>query len=307
MVFLLLLFLILAILLGGGYYAYRIAFYSPKKGRDIIHSPRGSQYDAYREEMSRIFNQLSERPCEFVTVLSQEGLRLSGRYYHVRDGAPLDIGFHGYRGTAIRDFCGGTEISFAAGHHVLLVDQRAHGASEGDTITFGVEERRDCLDWVRYACARFGADRPILLYGVSMGAATVLMAAGLELPANVRGIIADSPYSTPEAIIRKVCRDLHLPDRVCYPILARSAARFGRFRLSDGSAVEAVRHAKVPILLIHGEDDRFVPCEMSREILDACASDAARHTFPGAGHGLSYVTDPERYTHLVLQFFEQVL
>ena len=290
------------------YPLYRFAFHAPNRTQNNIYNiPRSKQYRCGRDGMRRMIANLAERPCEQVFLTSHDGLRLAGHYYPGRDGAPLDIGFHGYRGTAIRDFCGGTEISFAAGHHVLLVDQRAHGASEGDTITFGVEERRDCLDWVRYACARFGADRPILLYGVSMGAATVLMAAGLELPANVRGIIADSPYSTPEAIIRKVCRDLHLPDRVCYPILARSAARFGRFRLSDGSAVEAVRHAKVPILLIHGEDDRFVPCEMSREILDACASDAARHTFPGAGHGLSYVTDPERYTHLVLQFFEQVL
>ena len=108
--------------------------------------------------------------------------------------------------------------------------------------------------------------------------------------------------------MRKVCRvDMHLPPALVLPFIRLGARLFGHFDIRESDAVRAVKNTGVPILLLHGEDDRFVPCEMSREILDACASNAARHTFPGAGHGLSYVTDPERYTHLVLQFFEQVL
>ncbi len=216
-VFLFLLCAIAAILLMGGYYTYRIAFYSPKKGRDKISTLASHKYGPYRKEINRLFCQLSDRPYEEVSIVSFDGLTLFGRYYHVKDGAPLDIGFHGYRSSALTDFAGGSELSFSMGHNLLLVDERAHGRSEGRTITFGIQERWDADSWVRYAVERFGADTEIILYGISMGAATVLMAAGLDLPENVKGIIADCPYSSPRDIIRKVAKDMHMPDRLSWP------------------------------------------------------------------------------------------
>ena len=180
--FLFLLCAVAAILLMGGYYTYRIAFYSPKKGRDKISTFASHKYDPYRKEINRLFCQLSDRPYEEVSIVSFDGLSLFGRYYHVKDGAPLDIGFHGYRSSALTDFAGGSELSFSMGHNLLLVDERAHGRSEGRTITFGIQERWDADSWVRYAVERFGADTEIILYGISMGAATVLMASALGLP-----------------------------------------------------------------------------------------------------------------------------
>lgn len=100
-VFLFLLCAIAAILLMGGYYTYRIAFYSPKKGRDKISTFASHKYDPYRKEINRLFCQLSDRPYEEVSIESFDGLTLFGRYYHVKDGAPLDIGFHGYRSSAL--------------------------------------------------------------------------------------------------------------------------------------------------------------------------------------------------------------
>ena len=144
MVLLVLLCLVAAVLLGGAYYAYRIAFFSPKNDRDRIPSTSGHQYDPYREEMARIYHQLNDRPCEFVTITSHDGLKLSGRYYHVKDGAPLDIGFHGYRSSCLTDFSGGSELSFQLGHNVLLVDQRAHGKSEGRTMPSASRSGRTC-------------------------------------------------------------------------------------------------------------------------------------------------------------------
>ena len=99
---------LVVVILAGSYYAYRIAFYSPQKNRDQVVRPSDPQYDPYREEMRRIFHQLNDRPCEFVTIPSHDGLKLSGRYYHVKNGAPLDIGFHGYRSHPITDFSGGS-------------------------------------------------------------------------------------------------------------------------------------------------------------------------------------------------------
>ena len=305
---LLLLCVILAILLGGGYYAYRIAFYSPLKNRDQVPSPHDPQYDPYRPEIKRIYHQLKERSYETVTVQSYDGLTLSGRYYHVQDGAPLDLCFHGYRSHPLTDFSGGSELSFQLQHNLLLVDQRAHGTSEGRTITFGIQERLDVLSWVYYARSRFGSECRILLYGVSMGAATVLMASELELPENVKGIVADCPYASPMDIILDVAKkkDMPIPHWLIKPFVILGAKIFGGFDIRETDAIRAVERASIPILIIHGEDDRYVPCEMS-DIAAHNPQYITRHTFPGAAHGISYLVDKARYQKIVTEFVNQVL
>lgn len=306
MVLLVLLCLVAAILLGGAYYAYRIAFFSPKNDRDRIPSTSGHQYDPYREEMARIYHQLNDRPCEFVTITSHDGLKLSGRYYHIKDGAPLDIGFHGYRSSCLTDFSSGSELSFQLEHNVLLVDQRAHGKSEGRTIAFGIQERQDLLKWVEYAVNRFGDDVKIILYGVSMGGATVLLASELDLPKNVKGIIADCPYSAPIDIILHVGKKMSLPSWLIRPFAILGAKIFGGFDLTETDAKQAVEHATVPILIIHGEADGFVPHEMS-DIVEQNPTLVTRHTFPSADHGISYLVDTPRYRKIVAEFMEKVL
>ena len=292
---------------GAAAVTYGITFYSPYKPQNNPHMlPPGKQYKAESERMHALISDLEAIPCETVSITSHDGLKLCGRYYHKNDGAPIAIGFHGYRGTAIRDFSGGSRISFARGYNLLIVDERACGASQGHTIGFGIKERFDCLAWIDYVNKRFG-EVPILLYGVSMGAATVLMASGLDLPTNVKGIIADSPYSEAPAIIKKVCRDLHVSPKIAYPFLNLGARIFGNLRLNDASAAEAVRYARVPILIIHGEDDRFVPCEMSRVIAEANPAMVTRHTFPKAAHGISYIADTPRYESLIHAFFDQMV
>lgn len=284
-------------------YIYCVAFYAPKKKRSTADAPlQGEQYEAVAEHIFRISHIMERIPCEDVRIDSFDGCRLHGRYYHVRDGAPLEILFHGYRSCAFRDCSGGHALSRKMGFNALVVDQRAHGDSDGVTITFGIKEHRDCLRWIEYSNQRFGTDTPIILSGLSMGAATVLMATGLELPENIACVLADSPYSTPSAIIEKVCQDQHYPVVLCRPLIHLSAWLFGGFRLNSCTAKEAVQSAKVPILLIHGEDDRLVPCSMSSEIASCCASSATVQTFPYAGHGLSYMIDPVRYERVVYEF-----
>lgn len=308
MVWILLLLIFAAVLLGGAYYAYRIAFYSPKANRDRVPSPKEAQYDPYREEMKRIYHQLNDRPCEFVSILSHDGLTLSGRYYHVKDGAPLDLCFHGYRSHPMTDFSGGSELSFLMEHNVLLVDQRAHGRSEGRTISFGIQERRDLLNWVEYAVERFGSDIEILLYGVSMGGATVLMASELDLPKNVKGIIADCPFASPIDIILDVGKktEVPFPPRVIRRFTIWGAKIFGGFDLTETDAGRALARAQVPVLILHGEDDRYVPCEMS-DLVSINPDFIERHTFPGAAHGISYLTDTPRYHAIVKEFVQRVL
>ena len=298
---------VLALILMIAWYIYREAFYSPRNKRSTIDDPLyGPQYDAVADHIYRIGHIMEKYPCEGITIHGIDGCALYGRYYHVRDGAPLEILFHGYRSCAFRDCSGGHALARKMGFNALVVDQRANGNSDGTTITFGIKEHRDCQCWIEYANKRFGTETPIILSGLSMGAATVLMATGLNLPSNVACVIADSPYSSPSEIIEKVCEDLHYPVALCRPFIHLSAMLFGHFRLNSCTAKGAVRYAKVPILLIHGEDDRLVPCSMSKEIAKCSVSPVTIETFPDAGHGLSYITDPIRYEQIVGKFLLEI-
>ena len=289
----------------GGIYLY--AFYSPRGRQNddrYITVPMKSR-EMY-ERSIRMIDRMNERPYEPVSITSYDGLRLSGRYYRTREGAPLAILCHGYRGTPSRDFCGGADVCFSLGLNVLLIEERAHCSSGGHTVTFGVKERYDVLSWTRYAAERFGDNVKILLAGISMGGGTMLMASELGLPENVRGILADCPFTSPAEIIRSFGEKEGLPMKAAYPLAALSAWIWGGFSLTGADALEAVKRAKVPILLIHGEADGLVPCEMSRAIAEANPRLIERHTFPGADHGLSYLEDTERYTRLVTDFCARI-
>lgn len=297
----------IAVILMISLYTYRTAFYAPRNKRSTIDEPlTGAQYDAVSEHIYRISHIMDKFPYESICITSFDGCKLNGRYYHISDDAPLEILFHGYRSCALRDCSGGHALSRKMGFNALVVDQRAHGESGGQTITFGIKEHRDCLCWIQYCNHRFGTKNPIILSGLSMGAATVLMAANCTLPDNVASIIADSPYSAPSEIIEKVCADMHYPVTLCRPFIHLGALIFGRFRLNALTAKQAVQHANLPILLIHGEEDRLVPCAMSYDIARHCASRAHVETFPGAGHGLSYLIDPIRYERIIYDFLRSI-
>ena len=289
----------------GAWGCCQYAFASPRGRQNDDHAlPPFDQLAPYRDKAHALIRRLNKLPWERVYITSYDGLRLAGRYYHTADGAPLDICFHGYRGTPSRDFSGGAQMLLSMGHNVLLAEQRAQCGSQGRYITMGVKERYDCLDWIRWGLDRFGPEVSIVLYGISMGASTVLMASGMDLPPNVKGVAADCPFTSPSAIVRSVLQSMHAS--ALYPLLALGTRLFGGFSLKGADAAEAVGHARVPILLIHGEDDRFVPCGMSRAI--AAANPAAElHVFPGAGHGISFLTDEERYKTLLERFSRRVL
>ena len=292
--------------LTASWNCYRICFYSPPKGRGTPYDPlQGPQYEAVQDTLFQVIRIMEQYPYEDVGITAVDGIPLRGRYYHFREGAPLMILCHGYRGAALRDCCGGHAIARELGFNALVIHQRAHGESGGQTITFGIRERWDVHSWIHWAGQRFGTHTPLVLYGLSMGAATVLMGCELGYPANVACIIADSPYSAPAEIIRKVCRDARYPGLI-YPFIDTGARIFGRFRLDECTAEEAVARAEVPILLIHGEDDRLVPCEMSRRMASRNPGRVRLCTVPGAGHGLSVLTDPQLCEKAVLDFLSSI-
>ena len=286
----------LLIIIGGSLFGYFRAFYSPTK-REVMSGqlPDSEQYKSAKEHIKELITYASSLKYEETIIKAYDGTSLYGRYYRTRDDAPLQILFHGYKGSPMRDFCGGLLLALKSGFNVILVDQRAHGKSGGHSICFGVKERYDVLSWVKYANERFG-NIPIILTGISMGGATVLMASELNLPRNVVGIIADCPYSSPSEIIRKFCKDMKMPPSIVYPFAYLGALLFARCALNKSSAYRAVQNTTLPILIMHGEDDSFVPCYMSEKIYKACKSEYKfLYTFKGADHGLSYMSDNEKY------------
>ena len=140
-----------------------------------------------------------------------------------------------------------------------------------------------------------------------MGAATILMTANMELPEQVRGLVADCPYSAPGDILRSVMISLKLPERFFYVLTKWSARIFGRFDLEEITAKDAVTESRIPILFIHGDDDRLVPCCMSQECYEACTSEKKMLLVKGAGHGLSFCVDEEGYEKEVIKFLKYVL
>ena len=299
-----------ALILAVSYICFVMTFKNSSRDRDNPHADvKLKAYAKFKPQTTALINEIAATDFEAVSTVSHDGLKLYGRYYHFVDGAPLEIQIHGYKGHAYRDFCGGARDAMARGHNLLLVDQRAHGKSEGSVISFGIKERYDCHAWINYAISRFGEGVKIFLLGMSMGAATVLMASELPLPGNVVGIMADCPYSSPGEIIRKVIKeDLRLPVSILYPFVRLGGRLYGGFDLEEAAAETAVRNSKIPTLILHGECDSFVPCSMSERIFANCTMPIRRRvTFPEADHGLSYLTDKDYYLSNVDEFMAAAL
>lgn len=290
----------------AAYICFRMGFYAPDRKplpEGHIEIPVGEIYEPYREFMENCVRQARAMPHEDVQITSFDGLKLVGKYYEFAPGAPMEIMFHGYRGCAERDMSGGVQRCFRVGRSALVVEQRCSRGSDGNVISFGINEHRDCLKWVEFAIEKFGPNVKIILTGISMGAATVLMAAGRELPENVIGVLADCGYSTPKAIIQKTVKEMGIPVWLGYPFVKLGARIFGHFDLEEYSPLEAVKQCKVPVIFYHGEADDFVPCRMSRELYEACASRKRLVTVPGAGHGLCYPVAKQRYLEELRDFF----
>ena len=288
------------------YLCYRKAFYVPARKVTDPNSydiPEGAVYEPFRELMIGYAKQIRGMSYEQFEIRSFDGLRLTAKYYEYAPGAPVELMFHGYRGNAERDLGGGIERCFKVGRSAFVVDQRCCGNSEGKTITFGIREHRDCLSWVDFAINHFGPDVKIILTGISMGASTVLMAAGKPLPKNVIGVLADCGFSSPKAIIKTVITQMGLPANPSYPFVKWGAKLFGGFDLEEYTPLDALKTCKLPVIFYHGETDDFVPCSMSREMHDAYQGKKALITIPNAGHGLSYPVDPQRYLQTLRDFF----
>ncbi len=254
---------------------------------------------------SELENVLNE-PFEEVSITSRDNLKLYGKFYKRCDGAPIIIMCHGYKGMS-SDFFLSRGKTKDLGLNALVIDQRCHGKSQGHSITFGIKEHLDVLDWINFICNRYG-DVPIFLMGVSMGAATVIMTAGKNLPRNVKGVIADCPYDSPAAEVKHVIKNLfRAPIWLLYPPVFLGGLMFGQCNLQSYSPIEAIKKSQVPILLIHGDKDNFVPFKMSENLAKQAPQTATLHLFHGANHAASQQVAPTEYFEFLNSFIKKQL
>ena len=305
-----LLMLVLGILLIS-YICFYLAFYVPKKKRmyntEDIPLPKGREYESYHDRFTEWVLQTRALPQRDVSVRSFDGLTLHGKYYEYAPGAVVELLFHGYRSSPEHGLCGAVQRCFALGRSALVVEQRACGRSEGTVITFGINEKRDCLTWLQFLLTEIDPTARVILSGVSMGAATVMMCADEELPPNVIAILADCGYTSPKEIIQKVLVDMKYPPRLVYPFIRLGARLYGHVDIEADSPLSAVKNSRLPIIFFHGEADTFVPCDMSRRLFEACPSYKHLQLVTGAAHGLAFPAAEEEYLQTMREFFQPIL
>ena len=294
------------IILLTSYICFRITFYVNRKkdlNKEEFDIPPGEVYEPYREQMISWMKEARSMNSVDYYIISFDNLKLHAKYYETKKGNPIEIMFHGYRGNAERDLCGGIQRAFALHHNVLLVDQRTSGESEGNVISFGVNESKDCLKWIDFVINKFGEDQKIILTGISMGAATVVITSGYDLPKNIVGILADCGYSNQKDIIKVCIKKMKLSPTIFYPFVKLGAKVFGHFNLEEVTPIEAIKKSKIPTIFFHGDADEFVPHYMSLEMYNEKKEHNKLITIKGADHGLGFLVDPSLYIKSMDEFF----
>lgn len=259
----------------------------------------------YEAKAAEASERLANKPSEEVSIMSHDGLRLVGHWIPREGAKRIIIAMHGWRSCWHRDFGTIADFLFHNECSVLFPEQRGQNKSDGEYMGFGMLERHDCLDWIQWVNKQVENKIPIYLVGISMGAATVLMAAGLNLPENVHGIIADCGFTSPQEIWQYVSeKNLHLPYKIQSVFVNDMCKKRIHMGANDYSAIDAMKRCRVPVLFIHGTEDHFVPVEMTYENYKACR--APKHLFivPGADHAMCYYEDKEGYENSVLQFWK---
>ncbi len=276
---------------------------NPKNRERIKGSSDNEEFMRHRQLCAARFRKAETKA---VTVTSADGTRLQGHWLPARNPKRIVIAMHGWRSDWMQDFGMVWEFFLRQGCSVLYAEQRGQNNSDGKYIGFGVLERHDCLEWTKWAVAQSGGTLPVYLAGVSMGATTVLMASDLALPEQVKGVIADCGFTSIQAIGNHVVKNnlhLHLPmtnrmmDSLCKKRLKVGAG--------EHTTMQSLKNTRLPVLLVHGQADSFVPVSMSYENYGCCRSSRELLVVPGADHGMSYYLEPKRYEDAVLRFWEK--
>lgn len=299
-----LLFALLILLFSGGA-VFHIA--CARRGR-LISKVIATGYEKIYDEFPSIkegCEKLRQKEKREVTINGHDGTPLTAYYIEGENKGRTIICVHGYHSDPVHDF-GGAVDKLLKQANLLLIDQRAHGKSGGKYITFGILESQDCKAWAQWLLEEKGEGHPVYFDGVSMGATSVLLASGLELPKNVKGIIADCGFSSPKDIFEDITTRVI---KVNPTLLLKSTdifcRGFAKFSLYENSTLKAMETNKLPILFAHGTADSLVPYAMTQKAFDACSAKKYLVLAKDAEHGMSYLIDYDSYSQAMEKLFEE--
>lgn len=260
--------------------------------------PQKKQYARYAEAVKSEYFEAAAKKFEGVFVKSYDGKKLYARFYRSDDSAPTVVLIHGYKSTGLRDLCFALNLLCKLSYNVLLIDLRGHGLSDGKTLSMGVKESRDIEKWTEFLKKR-GA-RKIILYGISMGAATALMSLKRV---KVDGVVADCPFDSPFSAFEYTAKK-HNASMFRVYMLGVAAAIIGGFSIKKASSAAAVAASDTPVLLISGKNDSVVSPSEKDKI--ACRAAHCSVAVFDAGHAVSFYSDPIRYAREVTQFLCEI-
>lgn len=304
--------LIAAAGVGESVYFYNRTMKRNNAKTDRTMKMSGTDWSKYYDLMKERKEFTMAKPHRDVYIKAFDGLTLHATYFPTLESAKGDsnrlvICFHGYTGEGLSNHMAIAKYYLNRGYALLLPDARAHGTSEGKYIGFGCLDRKDAMEWIKWSVDECGNDVEIMLYGTSMGGATVLMASGLELPSNVKGIVSDCGFTSPKEVFTHVLNHMyHLP---AFPVIDTANVinkRLAGYGMDECNARREVKKAKVPILFIHGSADTFVPCSMCGELYEACASPKKKLIIEDAAHAESYYKDMEAYEAALTEFTDEI-
>lgn len=296
------------------YIIYRQIFYNKPKLNVIDDTEcsmmfRGLTMPEIETEVRQMIQDAANYPHEHIYVTSFDGLKLHGALYRFGDDtSPVMICFHGYRGNKFRDFAGAIKIFKKLKYNVLLVDQRAQHESEGKAMTFGVNESKDVMPWINKIIEIFGKDIKIAIEGLSMGGATVLMAASYEpLPKNVKCVVADCPFPSPLSIFEFSIKNSPILLTFLKPVSYLVGKLYMKVNFFKYDCFKDLKNNKLPILILHGKKDTIVPCFLSEKLKETYPEMITLELFENANHGVSYFDDTDRYFKVSEDFLQNNL
>lgn len=261
-------------------------------------------YKTYCNEAYQEFDSISK---EDVYIESFDHLKLHGYFIKNKKENKVVISFHGYNTEARKEYP--LHYSYYQdGYTVLIVDQRGVGHAEGKFITMGLLERYDCLKWIDYVAERYNGNVDILLDGLSMGATTIMMAAQDIHYTQVKGMILNSGYdSCKEQLVYVLNHYMKLPEFPFLRTIMFYAKIFAKYDMNAITSHESLQKCEIPLLMIHGTKDTFVPYKNLNTIFPhSISANKKMVSIENASHGIARFVNEELFNREIQSFLKNV-
>lgn len=297
---------------AGGYYGIHYLYdYAIARNEKSFMSAGEASGTNDKENSMEQWSFLKEKPITW-TQTTEDGLRLKGTLLEnpqqeKNKTKKVLVLVHGYTSNSrlLKQYA---QLFYRHGYTLFLPDARGHGQSEGDYIGFGYPDRLDLISWVNQLIDYYHHQLDIGLWGISMGAAEVMMATGEQLPSEVKCVIEDCGYtSTKDQLTYQLNEMFHLPEFPIIPLASAYTEYKAGYNFYESSAVDALHRNHLPMLFIHGSHDTFVPTYMVHTLYKATQGPKKKAIFNGASHAKSYEVNPKRYEQLCVNFLNQYM